>query len=166
MIVAGPAWAHLLPKQTGTMKLVDNSANFVIAVPVSALEGVDPDGDGHLSDEEIGAATPSIAEQFNARFSVSDAGAGPAKPAMTWVMSPDTDHSHGGETDYVIVMHRVFFDTTVSQPLVSTDLFGTKPGEAQLSLRATRQIAGTDTEEKSETFVLKPDTQTHGFYVS
>jgi hypothetical protein len=46
LLAAGTAQAHLLPKQNATMKIVEDSANFVVSVPVSALVNVDDDKTG------------------------------------------------------------------------------------------------------------------------
>jgi hypothetical protein len=51
------AQAHLLPAQNATMNIIDNAAYMVVSVPVSALEGVDNDGDGKLSLKSCSAIT-------------------------------------------------------------------------------------------------------------
>lgn len=148
--------AHLMPKQNGTMKIAKDSANFVISVPVSILENVDDDADGFLSPEELGKHSDAIAEQFGARFKVTDGGQ-VGQNKMTWVLSPLTDDPTAN-TDYVVVMHRVFFPAQPRAPNVSTDLFGTGAGEAQLTIRATRG-------DEVEAAILRPGAPSHQFFL-
>lgn len=129
------ASAHLLPKQSATVRIVDNSAYLVVSVPASALSGIDDDANGTLSLEEIGRHNQDIARQFEARFSVRDKTANGSR-ALTMVMSPLTD-GETDETDYVVVLHTVSFDTAPTQPSIETDLFGTGAGEDQFRVRAT-----------------------------
>jgi hydrogenase/urease accessory protein HupE len=59
-------------------------------------------------------------------------------PAQT-----DGDQTSEGNahSTYVILMQRVNFARTVRHPVVSTDLFGTGPGESQMTMTATRNFA-------------------------
>ncbi len=149
------AAAHLLHEQNGTMKIVDNSANFVISVPVSALEGVDQNGDGLLSPVELEAGRDRIIAQFMAQFDVFD-GEAAGRKVLTWVVSPET-HQPDAATSYVVVMQRVFFNEEPSSPRVVFNLFGEQPGEREMSLRATHG-------EKSETVIFTPDNSQHTFF--
>lgn len=151
------AIAHLLHEQYATMKIVDHSANFVVSVPASALEGVDLDGDGMLSVAEIDAGRDAIISQFNLGFSVSDRGA-TGEQVMTWVVSPET-HDPGTPTDRVVVMHRVFFATPPVSPSIAFRLFGSQTDEQLLQFHATRG-------DKSEIVNLTPDANTHDFFTA
>ena len=115
LLMPAIAQAHLLPKQNATLRIVDTSAFVVVAVPVSALAGVDDNADGKLSPAEIEQHNAEIGRQFEARFHVGDSEA-KALQALTMVMSPLTD----GEThdaDYAVVLHRVNFDKGPSKPI-------------------------------------------------
>lgn len=149
------AQGHLLHEQSATMKIVDNSANFVVAVPASVLESVDLDSDGLLSVAEIEAGRQAIIAQFNAGFSVSDQGVA-GEQALTWVVSPET-HDPGAPTDYVVVMHRVFFASPAMSPDVTFNLFGAEADEQSVRFRAARG-------EETETVNLTPDANTHAFF--
>ena len=135
------------------MNIVDKAAFFVVAVPASALQGVDADGNGKLSLAEIDQGRAQISAQFDARFHVSSDGRR-GNAAFTWILSPDDAEP---ETPYVVIMHRVDFAGMPGHPVISTDLFGTGPGEATLTLTATR--GGT-----AEVAVLTPGAATHEFF--
>ncbi|VWX62082.1 HupE/UreJ family protein [Sphingorhabdus sp. 109] len=135
LLFAGTAQAHLLPKQNATMKIVDNSANFVVSVPVSALDNVDDDQNGLLSAREIRLHNRDIERQFAERFGVTNSGKS-GNVLMTWVVPPQTD-GDPLDSDYVVILHRVQFDEPPHNPLIETDMFGTRDGEAQMTMRAT-----------------------------
>ncbi|MEP3049873.1 MAG: hypothetical protein ABJP48_10045 [Erythrobacter sp.] len=161
-LVPVPVAAHLMHKESGTLKIVDNSANFVVAVPVTAFGGVDADRDGMLTPAELGEKRDAIADQFDARFAVADNGPNgrvSGGEGVTWVLSPHTENP-AAAMDYVIVMHRVFFDAAPSSPSVETDLFAPGADGAQLSIRASRTVPG----EESETFALTPGQPAHTFF--
>ncbi len=158
-LFAGTAEAHLLPKQSATMNLVDRAAFFVVSVPVSALTGVDDDGDGLLSLVEIQRHTTEIQRQFEARFHISSNGRR-GTGVLTWVSSPVNDGSMT-EVDYVVVMHRANFDEVPINPELTTDLFGSKSGEAQMTITATHGLA---TAKVTEVALLEVGASTHMFF--
>jgi hypothetical protein len=144
--IFGHADAHLLPAQNATLNIIENAAYVVVSVPASALEGVDDDGDGKFSVAELQRNNDAIIEQFSARFKVTDGDSSNKGDAvLNWVVPPQTDTVQTEETDahstYVILMQRVNFARTVQYPVVSTDLFGTGPGESQMTMTATRNFA-------------------------
>lgn len=149
--------AHLLHEQNATMKIVDNSANFVVSVPVSALEGVDGNNDGLLSVAEIEAAQDQIIKQFSDGIEISD-GENPRLRALTWVSSPET-HNPSTPSDYVVVMQRVFFAEEPKVIAIKFNLFGSSQKSKSLRFRATK--GGT-----VETATLTPDTNQHTFFRS
>ncbi|WP_417594506.1 HupE/UreJ family protein [Parasphingorhabdus sp.] len=155
LVSAGIAQAHLLPKQNATMKIVDDSANFVISVPVSALVDVDDDRNGLLSAQEIQQHSQDIEQQFTARFTVTNAGKS-GKGLMAWVVPPQTD-GDPLDSDYVVILHRVQFDEPPQKPAVETDLFGTGDGEEQMTMRATLG-------EDQEVAILTVDNGKHQFF--
>ena len=155
LLYSVPAQAHLMPKENGTMKIVDNSANFVISVPISALQNVDDDSDGLLSPDELARHNGSIAKQFDRRFSVSNDGA-VGEQVMSWAISPINDNP-SASSDYVVVMHRVFFPAAPLKLELTTDLFGAAPGKTQMTLRASRG-------DESEVAILSAGHSTHRFF--
>jgi hydrogenase/urease accessory protein HupE len=157
IMLSGAAYAHLLPKQNATMNIVDKSAFFVVSVPVSALEDVDSDGDGLLSLNELQNNAAPIQSQFARRFHVSDAG-NPATPVLSWVAPPQND-GEPLDSDYVVLLHRVNFAKTPANPVIKTDLFGTKAGEAQMTLKASR-----NNKTESEVAILTTSAPEHIFF--
>lgn len=155
LILASTAQAHLLPKQNATMKIVDNTANFVVSVPVSALQNVDDDGNETLSLQEIGKHNDVIKAQFSERFLVSN-GDEVGKSKFTWIMAPDTNGTEP-ETDYVVIMHSVEFAAVPEKPALSTDLFGSKEGENQITIKATYG-------EIVEVAIFRPGAPSHQFF--
>ncbi|MGB5485364.1 hypothetical protein [Parasphingorhabdus sp.] len=155
LLTSATAQAHLLPKQNATMKIVDDTANFVVSVPASALVGIDDNGDGELSTQEIQTHEELIKQQFTSRFTVTNNGT-PGTGFMLMVMSPQTDGDHH-HSDYVVILHRVKFDETPRNPVVKTDLFGTRDGEGRMALRATMDDA-------QEVAVLTPKNSEHRFF--
>lgn len=138
-VLSAGAQAHLFPKQRATIKILENGASLVVAVPVSALRDVDDNRDGLLSPREIQAHNDTIREQFLARFHVSCEGA-PATSILTWVVPPQTD-GPPTDSDYVVLLHRVNFPATPATLAIQTDLFGAKAGESQLTVTAKNREA-------------------------
>jgi hydrogenase/urease accessory protein HupE len=158
-LVASPAHAHLLPKQNATLNIIDRAAFCVVSVPVSALRGVDDDGNGLISKVELQRHTAEIQAQFEARFRLrSDGQAGVS--ALSWVTSPESDGSEP-EHDFVVIMHRVNFARVPEHPELSTDLFGTRPGEKQFTITATH---GTGAAHITEVAILEPAAHTRIFF--
>jgi len=151
--LVGTAQAHMLPAQNATMNIVDKAVFFVVSVPVSALQGTDLDGNGQLSLAEIDRGRAQISAQFDARFRVASDGE-QGKPVLTWIVPPDDAAT---ESAYVVILHRVDFVQAPAHPVLSMDLFGTGPGEATMTLTATRG-------KHAEVAILSPGTSTHEFF--
>lgn len=150
------AQAHLLPAQNATMNIIGTSAYFVVSAPVSALKDVDDDGNSMLSVAEMQRHRADITTQFEARFHVADGGKS-GNTALTWLVPPQTDDPIADST-YVIILQRINFATAINQPVITTDLFGTGKGEAQITMTATRDKA-------SEVAILEPGAGSHQFYL-
>lgn len=156
LALSGVAGAHLMPAQQGTIHIVDNKVYVVLTVPVSALHGVDLDGDGKLSPKELGGHYGEIERQLVSRFSLS-APNDDSKVGLTMLMSPSTGEDSTLPTSYVLLMYERTFVTPPENLAVSTDLFGTLSGEGQLTFRATRG-------KQAEMVVLTPDRPAHRFF--
>jgi hydrogenase/urease accessory protein HupE len=153
-----PAAAHLLPAQTATMNIVGNTAYFVVSVPLSALSGIDGDGSGGTSQAEIARHSRDIAIQFDRRFAVTADGK-PGTPLMTMAWSPQTE-GPPADSSYVVVLHSVRFAGPPVNPAVSTDLFGTRDGEAQMTMTAKHDKL----ESSAEVAILRPGAGAHVFF--
>jgi hydrogenase/urease accessory protein HupE len=156
----GIAAAHLLPPQNATIHAVGDKVYAVVSVPVSALSGVDDDGDGKLSAAELRRHQQDINRQFMQRFQLSMSKE-TARELNSWVLSPQTGGGALVPMSYVVVLQAVQFSRSVDELALRTDLFGTGDGETKLSIRATReQLHGADT----ELAVLDPLMRSHVFF--
>jgi len=159
-ILPRPAAAHLLPPQNATIHAVGDKVYAVVSVPVSALSGVDDDGDGQLSAAELRRHQADISRQFMQRFQLTMAKE-TGRALTIWVLSPQTGGGVLAPMTYVVVLEAVQFSRAVDELTLRTDLFGSGDGEATLSIRATRdQLHGNDT----ELAVLDPRVSTHMFF--
>jgi hypothetical protein len=153
-----PASAHLLPAQTATMNVVGDTAYFVVSVPLSALRGIDDDRSEGVSQIEIGRHSQDIAAQFDKHFHVSSNGIA-GQPLMTMAWSPQTE-GPPADSAYVVVLHSERFAGPPQSPVVSTDLFGTRAGETQMTMTAKRDKR----EDSAEVAILRPGAQSHMFF--
>jgi hydrogenase/urease accessory protein HupE len=158
-VAADQAHAHMLPKQNVTINVVDSAAFCVIAIPASALTGVDDDGNGLISKAEIQKHSTEIQQQFEAQFHLSNERKR-GLSMLSWVTSPDTDGS-SPENDFVVIVHRTNFAEVPLHPEVHTTLFGTRSGEGQLTVTATR---GLNAAKVTEVAILRPGTSSHIFF--
>lgn len=156
-LFAGTAHAHLLPKQTATMNILGRAAFCVVSIPASALTGVDDDGNGRLSLAEVQRHAADIQRQFAARFHISNDGRA-ALRVQSWVSPPADD---GAGTDYVVLLHRADFGEAPANPELTTDLFGTGPGEQQMTIKATHERGGN---KVSEVAILQASAPSHRFF--
>jgi hydrogenase/urease accessory protein HupE len=112
-----------------------------------------------LSLTEIQQNNGAIQQQFDARFHVSNNGQRGEK-VLTWVVPPQTD-GEPTDTDYIVIMHRVNFAEVPKNPAIETDLFGTKDGEAQMTMAATHLVNGAKVREVA---ILEAGAPTHIFF--
>jgi hydrogenase/urease accessory protein HupE len=159
-LASGAASAHLLPAQNATLHIVDDKVYAVVSVPVSALTGVDEDGDGLLSGAELARHHESIAQQFLDRFHLTAAGDA-GRMQSTWVVSPQTGGGPLGPSPYVVILLTAAFPSPVHELELHTDLFGRNVGEGKLILRASR---GAIRGGEAELAVLDPRSPTHVFF--
>jgi hydrogenase/urease accessory protein HupE len=154
------AAAHLLPPQNATIHAVGDKVYAVVSVPVSALSGVDDNGDGRLSAAELRRHQADISRQFMQRFELRMAKE-TGRVLTSWVLSPQTGGGPLEPMTYVVVLETIQFSRSVDALVLRTDLFGGGDQEATLSIRATRdQVHGAET----ELAVLDPLLRTHVFF--
>jgi hydrogenase/urease accessory protein HupE len=149
------AHAHLFPAQNATLNIEGKATYFVVSVPVSALNGIDDDGNGRLSSTDITRHSPQITAQFNKRFQVRADGKR-GRIALTKIVPPESE-TEVVDTPYVVVMQRIDFPIIPDRPTLSTDLFGTSPTEAKMTITATSG-------EATELAILEPGNSTHQFF--
>ena len=152
LVSSSAAFAHWMPAQQGSIKLVDKDVFVIAVLPVSALAEVDDDRDGRLSDAELQAHTLSIKDQIARRLRLLNDQVAGQLAFLQLMTDPD------GAEHFVVFM-KVSFAGAPENLRVETDLFGISDKERQLTLKATR---GADT----EAVVLTPLHSTHIFFRS
>jgi hydrogenase/urease accessory protein HupE len=137
--------AHLMPAQQGTLNISGASVFVVLAVPASAVPGLDADGNGRVSPSELAAFGPRWPTIWSEGFVLRN-GAQAGQLALVQAM-PEVEHPPGTPTDgsapapdarYFVVMARIDFGEPPNQLTLRTTLFGTAPDEQHIRLRATR----------------------------
>ncbi len=134
---AGFAFAHLMQAQRGTINFAGDGAFLVLSVPVSALTGVDDDGDGRLSGRELRSHYAEIEAQIERSLALEDAaGPRPLQGMMLNLSPPDSDPT--GPATQIVVLGRFALAATDATYRIKVDVFGTKPEEASYQITATR----------------------------
>jgi hypothetical protein len=144
-----PAQAHLMSAQKGTLNLVGDAAFLVLSMPVSALSGVDDDGDGGLSTAEMQAHAATIRAQVAAGVQLlGPSGALPLQLVMVDGAPPD--NAPAAAASHLVVMGRFQLRTpeagtdsalpAVPDPLsLRFTLFGATASEQRQDLTITRR---------------------------
>jgi HupE / UreJ protein len=144
-----PAQAHLMAAQKGTLNIVGDAAFLVASVPVSALQGVDNDGDGALSKAEWANHVHSIREQVTAGVQVLGAN-GPLPLELMMLDTTPPESTPMAAARHLVVLGRFRLDapnspsdtpnTAASEHLtLRFSLFGQTPGERVQDFTITRQ---------------------------
>lgn len=178
LLIATPARAHMMQPQHGTLNVLGDSVFEVVAVPVTALRGVDDDGDGRLSIAEVSAHESDLQSQIGARFRLYDGdpprwfdfGAGEemheGKQDFVLVRAEHDERVEPGELStatagpgarHVLALMKTRFPAAPRALRLETDLFGTAAGEGQLEIRATRG-------KEAETATLDATGSARGFF--
>jgi hypothetical protein len=162
LVWASQAAAHLMPAQQGALHVQGASVRAMVALPVSALNQVDDDGDGRLSGVEAQRHLERIKDQVQARLRIFN-GDTPGRLDQLQILAEEDEKAppqaspaaalspSAGATHFLMLM-KVSFAGAPDQLHLAVDLFGTAPRERQLTLKVTR---GEDT----EAVVLTPPIQ-------
>ncbi len=160
--------AHLMPAQQGSVNVVADAAFVVLAVPTSAMTGVDDNRDGRLSEAELMRHRDTLAAQVSDRFAVHDAGVRTPVQVLQVIAEPDERASlsgaavatqlNGGARHFLVLM-RHKLGAQGEAVAIHTDLFGSFADEKQLTLKLSR---GAD----MEAAVLTPLQPSHRFFQS
>lgn len=139
VLAMGPAQAHLMAAQKGTLNIVGDAGFLVLAVPVSALHGVDDDGDGTLSKVELGSHTNAIREQVTAGVQLhGSSGALPLQLLMLDI-SRDETRPDAASRDLVVMGRFQLRSRGADDLSLRFSLFGTGAVERQQDFTITRQ---------------------------
>jgi hydrogenase/urease accessory protein HupE len=155
ILMTSATQAHIFPAQNATLNIEGNAAFFVVSVPVSALSGIDEDGNGRLSSSDLRQKDAEIIAQFNKRFRVLVDGK-PGKISLVRIVPPESE-TEVVDTNYVVIMQRIDFPAVPDKPVLTTDLFGTMADEGNMTITATSG-------DTSELVILKAGNNTHQFF--
>ncbi len=139
LVLAGApaAHAHLMGAQQGTLNLVGDGAYLVISLPVSALEGVDDDGDGRLSGRELQAHLPALQAQVRQRVQLLDGNGARPLEGLMLSLSPD-DAAPGAPAAQLVVLGRFALADRFARHRLRVDAWGRAPAERELRVQVTR----------------------------
>jgi hypothetical protein len=149
MLCVAPASAHLVAAQRGTLNIVGDAAFLVLSVPVSAMQGVDDDGDGLLSKPELQRHADALHTQLLGGVQLrGPEGALPLQLVMVDIASPD--NAPAAAASHLSVLGRFQLRPAgagggglqASAPdglSLRFALFGAKASERQQDLTITRQ---------------------------
>ncbi len=127
--------------QKGTLNLTPEGAYLVLSLPVSALQGVDNDGDGRMSQAELQAHAPVIEAQVQRGVRLSTGGTARALEGLMLSLSPPDDQPAAPALQ-VVVLGR-FAPVSVGGPSwLEVRLFGQAPQERSVEVVATHARAG------------------------
>ena len=172
-LCSGPAWAHLMPAQQGTLNVVGDAVFAVLALPASLVPLADTDGDGRLSDAELRAHAPTVQKRVTDGMRLVNAAGTPQAETAEVVLvnllaepgrphdSPQpatTAQTDPGATHFLALVKYQFRQAPTALGL-EADVFGTLPDERQLTLRVSRG-------DLTEAAVLSPGHATHRFFRS
>ena len=146
LALAAPAWAHLMPAQQGTIRLVGERAYVLVSLPASAF-AADDDGDGSLSLQELRTHAAALEQRAARGFRLLD-GEIAARPTAVRLVVDGTVRQGPG-AHHLVLMATYVFDKPPAALRVETDLFGKADEERRLALRALR-------DERTEPVVLTP----------
>lgn len=131
-----PVQAHLMAAQKGTLNIVNDAAFLVLSVPVSALKGVDDDGDGALSKAELAAHAEAIRAQVKTGAELlGPDGSLPLQLMMLDIAPKENAPSAAGRQ--LVVLGR--YEAGSTELALRFSLFGTGPDEQAQDITITRQ---------------------------
>jgi len=130
-----------MPAQKGTINLQGDGAYMVVSLPVSAFQGVDDDGDGAWSAQELGLHGPLIHEQITQHLRLRDARGVLPIYSITLVPTPPDDKPSDPVTHLVVLARFKLTQTLATDALepaqgliFQAGLFGLQEGERQLNM--------------------------------
>lgn len=158
---AGPAQAHLMEDQQGTLNIVGQRGYLVLSLPVSALSGVDDDRNGLLDGTELQRHAAAIERDLRARVKVAD---GPVPAPLDGVLlnlSPDEEHREVAAT-HLVLLAVAMFPRPPRRPQVTLQVYGREPAERVFRFTATRRDAAG--RQRTQVVRFSPETPRHAFF--
>ena len=155
LLVVTSARAHLMVEQHGTVNFANGGAFLVLSVPVSAFDGVDDNGDGALSAQELSLHTAEVERQIHNGVQLLDDLGEPLPLQGLLMSSTPHDNAPAGPAKHLVALGRFPVDDAMSSLVLRMTLRGETPEEQSFSITATR-----DGQSNSMTFTPDRETQT------
>lgn len=151
------AHAHLMVEQHGTLKWGKGGYYFVLSVPVSALSGVDDDGDGLLSNKEFRTHYNLITTSVEKGYSLESHTLGPSEIAGLLMNVSHLHNNANKPATHIVAMGRFNVPENVTDLVLKTTLFGKRDSEKQFKLKITRG-------QEQENFILSNTNPSHNLF--
>jgi hydrogenase/urease accessory protein HupE len=158
LLLAQPAFAHLMPASRGTISIKGNNVYAVQSVPVSALTGFDKNGDTLIDQSELAQSYETLKAQISGRIIFSAQGVSEVE-AETFLVSVAGSEHPDAPSNYIVALTAKAYSAPPTKLRLTTDLFGATQSEQRLELSATYG-------DQTELVVLTPERQTHRFFKS
>jgi len=137
LLWAHSAVAHLMPAQHGTLNMVSSGGFMVLSLPVSALSGVDANGNGSLEASELQAASDTIEQQVLVGVQLLDANGARPLEGLLYSLSPDSDEP-GALVHQLVVMGRFALEGAQGPLRFKLQLYGKADNEQRTELTVTQ----------------------------
>ena len=137
LLWAHSAAAHLMPAQHGTLNMVGTGGFMVLSLPVSALTGVDANGNGSLEASELQAASDAIEQQVFAGVQLLDDRGPRPLEGLLYSLSPDSDEP-GALVHQLVVMGRFALEGAQGPLRFKQQLYGKASNEQRTELTVTQ----------------------------
>jgi hypothetical protein len=145
LMACASAQAHLMVAQKGTLNLQGDGVYLVVSLPTSAFSGIDDDGDGAWSAQELGLHGPQIQDQLKAQLQLRDAQGLRPIDGITLVPMPPDDKPTDPVTQLVVLARFQLAQPVPADGIATAKglvfragLFGATPAEQQLSIAVTQ----------------------------
>jgi hypothetical protein len=149
--------AHLMVEQHGTVNVANGGAFLVLSIPVSAFDGVDDNGDGALSAQELSRHSAKVEQQIHDGVQLLD-DSGKSLPLQGLLMSlTPPDDAQTAPARQLIALGRFPIDDPMSSLSLRIALRGETPDEQHISITATR-------DGQSHEMVFTPDSDYHTMF--
>jgi len=133
-----PVYAHLMVAQKGTLKLGKGGYFFVVSLPVSAVAGIDDDGDGLLSKKELRQHRETIKSAVREGFVLES----PDKGALViegLLLNSARHHRKGKRpASHIVAMGRFSAEPDDLGLVLKMNLFGKAKSEQRFEITITR----------------------------
>jgi hydrogenase/urease accessory protein HupE len=156
--ISSIAHAHLMPAQRGTLNVLGDAVFAALALPVSAIAGIDDNRDGRLSERELTTHMTTLRATLARRvrfFNGTEVGR--LDLVMPMPEPDERDSSSTAGSTHLVVLMKATFRAPPTALRFETDVFGTRASERQFAITATLGRA-------VEAAILTPAQPVHQFF--